>query len=191
MAIFRNHWKTMLLIGSWLSFCWLAMQAVHELGHVLAAWGMGASVEKVVLLPWTISRTDVSDPPCPQRYHLSGPVLGMVIPLILWAVSEIIKLPESFLLRFFAGFCLVANGVYLVAGILYPLTDSGRFLQSGGNVWILPALATPAILGGLALWNRQAKHFHLGTEKEEISSRSIAIALIGMSALIAVGFLLT
>ena len=42
------------LIGSW-----LAMQAVHELGHVLGAALTGSRVECVVLHPLTISRTDV------------------------------------------------------------------------------------------------------------------------------------
>jgi len=41
--------------------CWFGMQMVHELGHALAAWCNGATVERIALLP--ISRTDTSEYP--------------------------------------------------------------------------------------------------------------------------------
>jgi hypothetical protein len=44
------------LIGSFIGFSWLAMQAAHELGHVLGAKAGGGTVIKVVLHPCTISR---------------------------------------------------------------------------------------------------------------------------------------
>jgi hypothetical protein len=48
------------LVISFLLVCWLAMMTVHEFGHVLAAWGTGGTVTRVVLHPFAISRTDVS-----------------------------------------------------------------------------------------------------------------------------------
>ncbi len=50
------HRFTSLLL--FLIVCWFGMETVHELGHVLAAWGSRATVERVVLLP--ISRTDIA-----------------------------------------------------------------------------------------------------------------------------------
>jgi membrane-associated protease RseP (regulator of RpoE activity) len=38
-----------LLIGTLIAFCWLAMQAVHEMGHVLVARLTGGEVLKVAL----------------------------------------------------------------------------------------------------------------------------------------------
>ncbi|MGC3965806.1 MAG: hypothetical protein QM775_00075 [Pirellulales bacterium] len=44
------------LIGSVLLGSWLAMQAIHEAGHVFGAWLTEGRVERVVLHPLTISR---------------------------------------------------------------------------------------------------------------------------------------
>ena len=40
-----------ILIFSMLVASWLAMQVVHEFGHVLAAWATGGEVTRVVLQP--------------------------------------------------------------------------------------------------------------------------------------------
>ena len=48
-----------LLFLLFLVVCWFGGQAVHELGHVLAAWCSGANVEAVYMLP--ISQTIVSN----------------------------------------------------------------------------------------------------------------------------------
>ena len=44
-----------LLIVSFALLSWLAMQAVHEFGHVIGAWVTNGSVEKVVLKPLVFS----------------------------------------------------------------------------------------------------------------------------------------
>lgn len=61
---------------------WLLMQAVHELGHVAAALATGGTVERVVLHPLTISRTDVADDSYPLVTVAAGPLLGVVLPLL-------------------------------------------------------------------------------------------------------------
>jgi hypothetical protein len=182
--------KTIMLIGIWIPFSWLAMQVVHEFGHILAARATGATVEKVVLLPWTLSRTEVSPPAFPQIYHLSGALTGMLLPVILWLFGRLAKLRETFLLRFFAGFCLVANGVYLVAGIFYPMTDSGGYLAAGGSGWIPVAIGIPAVVAGFFLWNGQSKHFGFGPEPKEVSARSVLIAGTALLVLIIAEILL-
>jgi hypothetical protein len=53
--------------------CWLLMQAVHELGHVLAAWATGGTVRKVVLLPWAFSQTQLAANPEPLVVAWGGP----------------------------------------------------------------------------------------------------------------------
>ena len=50
----------LLLIATYLPFCWLAMQVVHEAGHVLGAALSQGRVERVVLHPLAISRTDLT-----------------------------------------------------------------------------------------------------------------------------------
>src|SRR3989304_3279482 len=92
---------------------WWAMMAVHELGHVLGAIATGGAVERVVLHPLAISRTDVVPNPHPAIVVWLGPVVGCALPL---AVSAMIPRRRTFarsVSRFFAGFCLIANGAYI------------------------------------------------------------------------------
>jgi len=60
------------------------MMAVHEFGHVIGALTSGGVVERVVLYPLTISRTDVSPNPNPSIVVWLGPILGCVIPVCVW-----------------------------------------------------------------------------------------------------------
>ena len=55
------------------------MEAVHELGHVLAAWATGGLVTDVVLHPLTISRTDVRPNPRPLAVAWGGAVVARAI----------------------------------------------------------------------------------------------------------------
>ncbi|MEZ6046089.1 MAG: M50 family metallopeptidase [Planctomycetaceae bacterium] len=55
---------------------WLSMMIVHEAGHMLSAMLTGGQIEKVVLHPLAISRTDVSPNPHPVWVVWGGPLLG-------------------------------------------------------------------------------------------------------------------
>jgi hypothetical protein len=102
---------------------WLGMQQVHELGHVLGAAATGGRVERVVLHPLTISRTDVAENRRPLVVVWAGPLVGILLPLVLWGATALLRLRLAFLLRFFAGFCLIANGAYIGAGSLGRVGD--------------------------------------------------------------------
>ncbi len=65
--------------------CWFGMEAVHELGHVLAAWSSGAGGERLVLLP--ISRTDTAGVKHPLAVYGAGTVFGTVLPLLFESVD--------------------------------------------------------------------------------------------------------
>src|SRR5262245_12677740 len=92
------------------------MQMVHELGHILGAWLTGGRVERVVFHPMTISRTDLSDNPKPLIVVWAGPLLGVLLPMLMWGLAASMQMPGAFVLRFFAGFCLIANGAYIGGG---------------------------------------------------------------------------
>jgi hypothetical protein len=85
-----------LLIVAFLPLCWLAMQAVHELGHFLGAVATGERVERVVLHPLTISRTDVSPNPFPLLVIWAGPVVGVLLPLGLFLAAKGSKLKSAY-----------------------------------------------------------------------------------------------
>ncbi len=102
------RWSFILLF---LIACWFGMEAVHELGHALAAWCSGAMVERVVLLP--ISRTDTAGVEHPLFVYGAGAVFGEVFPVLLWSIILPFRFRFAYLFRFFAGFCLIANGAYI------------------------------------------------------------------------------
>jgi hypothetical protein len=140
----------------------VAMMAVHELGHVLGAVATGGRVERVVLHPLTISRTDVSPNPCPLLVVWAGPVVGVLLPLALLLIAKVSKLPWAYMLQFFAGFCLVANGAYIGFGSFGKIGDAGDMLCHGSPIWSLWLFGVVTLPLGLYLWNGLGPHFGLG-----------------------------
>jgi hypothetical protein len=143
------------------------MQAVHELGHVLGAWATGGRVARVVLHPLTISRTDLAENPHPLVVAWFGPLFGAAAPLVLWLLAASLRLPGTFVIRFFAGFCLVANGAYLGGGALVGIGDAGDLLRHGAPSWCLCLFGGLAAAAGLGLWHGQGRHFGWGDEPDQ------------------------
>jgi hypothetical protein len=158
-----------LLIASLIALSWLMMQAVHEFGHVVAAWATGGTVTKVVLHPLALSRTDVEPNPQPLAVAWGGPLIGIAIPLSIWCIALAARLSTAHLFRFFAGFCLVANGVDLGLGSLGAVGDAGDILRHGGSFWTLIAFGTATAPLGFALWNDQASRFGIGSTAPAVS----------------------
>jgi hypothetical protein len=178
----RRH--QFILIGSTIVGSWLGMQAVHELGHVIAAWATGAQVTRVVLSPATISRTDITNNSHPLAVAWGGPALGVAVPLALWLSAKLIRLPGAFVLRFFAGFCLLANGLYIGLGSFARVGDCNEMLRHRSplwHLWLFGAVCAPV---GLALWNGQGTWFGLGKANGQVSHLvaygilSVCIALL-------------
>ena len=126
--------STWLLLVAFLPLCWLLMMVTHEAGHVAAAWISGGVVSDVVLHPLVLSRTDLSHNPRPLLVAWGGPLLGVAFPLLLHAVMAAARLPGRHLTRFFAGFCLIANGAYLGAGSAGHIGDAGDLQRHGSRV---------------------------------------------------------
>jgi peptidoglycan/LPS O-acetylase OafA/YrhL len=171
---------------------WLLMQAVHETGHILAAWLTGAKIEQVVLHPLTFSRTDVAENPQPLCVYWSGAIFGVLFPLLLAVIGAAVRLPCRHILRFFAGFCLVANGSYL--GFDFSdtgPTDAGFLIEYGAERYQLLVFGTVSVALGLFLWHGQSKHFGFGREAEPVSKQmvwSIFVFLFALVALEVIGF---
>jgi hypothetical protein len=183
----RLHQGT--LIVSVLLSSWLGMQAVHESGHVLGACLTGGRVARVVWHPLTISRTDLSHNPRPLFVVWAGPVFGALLPLALWGVAA--GLPGAFVLRFFAGFCLIANGAYIGGGSFDRIGDCGEMLRHGSGLWQLWLFGAVAVPAGLWLWHRQGPHFGLGPAEGRVSIgvtfASLAVCFLLVALAFAVG----
>jgi hypothetical protein len=154
-----NHASQVALIVATLVASWLGMQAVHELGHILAARLTGGRVNNVALHPLGISRTDVAENPHPLVVAWAGPILGATAPLMAWGLALSCRSTIAFLLRFFAGFCLVANGLYIGLGSFARIGDCGEILRHGSAPWQLWLFGLVTVPAGFALWHGQGRHF--------------------------------
>lgn len=179
-----------LLIASTLALCWLGMQAVHELGHVLAAWASGEEVHRVVLHPLTISRTDTLHDRHPLMVVWGGPLAGAMLPVGLLALTRLVRFRHLYLLRFFAGFCLVANGVYLGIGSFDGVGDAGDLLRYGAPRWTLVAFGLIGVPAGLFSWHGLGHHFGLGEVKGRVDRRAAAGTLALLLAVVLIEILL-
>jgi hypothetical protein len=177
-----------LLIASTLVACWLGMQQVHETGHVLAGLITGAEVQKVVLNPTSISRTDLGANPHPLLVVWAGPVFGSAFPLSILIICIWRKLTFTFVIRFFAGFCCIANGAYIAYGVFDAIGDAGDMLRYGSSVWQLLLFGAVTIPIGFWLWNGQGKFFGLGTANGNVDARITYGTLVVALMLVVVGF---
>ncbi len=166
-----------ILIATFIPFCWLAFMAVHELGHVVAGWSTGGTVTKVVVHPLAISRTDVSPNPHPLIVVWAGPLLGVILPMVIWGIFWAAKLPGDYLARFFAGFCLIANGAYIAAGSFGQIADAGDMLRHGSPIWLLWLFGFVSVPIGLLLWHGLGPKFGLGNASGQVDPWAAFISL--------------
>jgi hypothetical protein len=185
-----QRFHQLILVTSTILGSWLGMQAVHELGHVVGAWLTGGQVARVVLHPLTISRTDLAQNPRPLVVAWTGPVLGVLLPLAAWGGAVALRCPGAYLLRFFAGFCLIANGAYIGGGSFDHLGDAGDMLRHGSPRWLLWGFAGLTVPAGLWLWHRQGRHFGLGRAKAPVSGAAAYASLAAFLALVAIGLVM-
>ena len=178
--------EQIVLIATFVGFSWLAMQAVHELGHVLGATATGGKVTTVVLHPCTISRTDVSPNPSPLLVSWAGPIVGVVLPMLAFLVARVGRAPGEFLFRFFAGFCLIANGAYIGVGSFEGIGDAGDMLRHGSQPWQLILFGFVTVPLGLWLWNGLGPSFGLGPAKGVVNRSAVVVSIILCGVLVVV-----
>ena len=178
-----------MLIFFTIAASWFGMQQIHELGHIAAAKWIGATIDHIALHPLTISHTDVGPNRNPRLVVWAGPISGTVLPVAIWLVAAALRIQEAFLLRFFAAFCLVANGVYIGVGSFFGIGDPGEMLRNGSPIWLLHVFGLVATLGGFVLWNGEGEHFGLGPNGKPIHFRSVAITAAATVSFVVVGLL--
>ncbi len=127
---------------------------MHEFGHAAAAIISGGHVKCVVWHLTEISRTDVAPNPHPLIVCWAGPLAGCVVPAVF--AASLYKFPGLLFgtVKFFAGFCLIANGAYLSFGSIDRIGDAGELLKLGVNEWLLWSFGVSSICGGFWIWHR-------------------------------------
>ena len=175
-------WRCVLIL-TLLPTCWLGMQIVHETGHVIAGALLGGSVDLVVLHPLTISRTDVTGDSLPIVTCWSGPILGVTLPLLVSLVWSRWKLTGWKPVQFFAGFCLISNGLYIGIGSFDRVGDAGDAQRLGSPIWVLWAFGLLVVPSGFWLWHRLGPKF--GMEDETIGGRDCCVSVVVLAVIVA------
>ena len=183
-----------LLMFSTAGLSWLLMMAFHELGHVLQGWLTGAQLSSVSLPPFGFSRTDFAVNPHPLLVAWGGALWGCVLPLAILAAAHCLAAKRHvYLLAWFAGFCLVANGAYLLGGAILTggADDGGVILQQGSLRWQLCAFGICAMAAGLYVWNGLGPYFGLGPSRGQVD-RNVAVGVaVVLLVVVCVDLLLT
>jgi len=164
---------------------WYGMLALHELGHVLGAVFTGATVERVILHPLTISSTTVSPNPHPAVVVWLGPVAGCLFPLVAWwTVPHRWKVLRN-VSCFFVGFCLISNGLYIGIGSVQGVGDCREMLRTGTPVWLMMVFGLITVPAGLWLWHRLGSATHFlrtpGMVSPQLTYFSLAALLLGVA----------
>ena len=157
---------------------WYAMMIVHELGHVVGAVATGGRVTRVVLELDSFSRTDVDPNPNPMAVVWAGPLAGVLLPMLLWLIVRPVWREGGVLLRFWAGFCLIANGAYIGVGSLERVGDAGDMLRLGSPAWALWVFGAVCGVAGLACWNGLGKWMGVARGGQRASWRMHAASLV-------------
>jgi hypothetical protein len=179
----RQH--QVVLIVATLGSSWLAMQAVHEFGHIAAAVASGGQVARVVLHPAAISHTQYASNPHPLFVTWMGPVVGTVLPLVAAVLARRLRCRGWYIVQFFAGFCLIANGAYLAFGSLGEIGDAGDLVRHGAPVWLLWLYGVITIPLGLWMWNNLGPHFGLGSSAGRVDPVLAYVMLAGLLIVVA------
>lgn len=184
MPLFVSRAAQWLMILSSAGVGWLGMMIVHETGHVAVGWATGARLARVVLHPLVFSRTDFALNPHPLATAWGGAILGSILPVVAWALAQACRRGWWYLWRYFAGFCLIANGVYLGTGVLDPVGDAQDILRCGGARWQLLLFGLAAIGAGFTLWNRLGPCFGLGASRGRVDGRAAVAMLVLLLAIV-------
>ncbi|QDV36446.1 hypothetical protein [Tautonia plasticadhaerens] len=99
------------------------------------------------------------------------------------------RLRWAYLLRFFAGCCLIANGVYLGVGSFEGVGDAGDLLRYGAPGWQLIAFGLICVPLGLACWHRFGPQFGLGEAMGLVDRRAAVGSLVLLIVVLAVEIL--
>lgn len=158
------------------------MQIVHESGHVIAALATGGEIRRVVLDPATISRTDFVANPQPHLTVWAGPIGGILLPLCAQMIVAALNRTSASarIATFFLGFCLIANGGYLMFGAFDGVGDCEVMLRCGTSFSMLVITGGAMMVAGFGVWHT------LGTLNQYLSHRSFpTTALVLWSMLLA------
>jgi len=132
----------------------MGMLILHELGHVLHAVLSGGHITGVKMPLLGFSQTLVDPNPHPLFVVVGGPLWGALLPVTLLVTTRLISSPILPAMRFFAGFCLIANGVYIGLGWSMRAGDAADLLRHGAPLAALLCFGIVSTVAGLWVWHK-------------------------------------
>ncbi len=168
------------LIVTTVAASWYGMTALHESGHLWHGWLSGAKVKAIHLPVIGFSaRTDFATNPHPLFVAWGGVIWGSLFALALLWLTKLRRIRCWYLAAWFAGFCLIANGAYLIGGTFSTGggDDGGTILRYGGTRWQLLAFGLTATSFGLYLWNGLGPSFGLGASEGRVDRTAVGIVM--------------
>ena len=133
---------------------WYGMMAIHEAGHCAAAWLTGGAVEKVQLPVWGFSQTFYRENPHPLAVAWAGALGGVAVAALLLGAARFARDSIRHGLLYFAGFSLIANGLYMGLGGFDRVGDCAELLIHGARLWQLVAFGIGTVGLGVYSWHR-------------------------------------
>jgi hypothetical protein len=130
------------------------MMLLHECGHMLGALLTGGRVIKLIFPALGFSQTIVHPNPKPLFVTWGGPIGGALMPLLILAIVRLSVRRVPDVLRFFAGFCLIANGAYIGVGWIMRAGDAGDLIQLGTPRAVMILFGVVCLTAGLYFWHR-------------------------------------
>ena len=131
------------------------MTFTHEAGHILGGWCCGGTLADADLLPWHLPYSFFSPDPHPLITLWSGPILGVIAPVI---IAACVRRDWAWLIAYF---CVLANGVYIATALFSgdPQLDTPKMLHQGANPVSILIYCVLAIVAGYAGFRRYGKRF--------------------------------
>lgn len=186
----ENWLHRVVLIAALLSISWLGMMLLHEVGHVMGALITGGTVQRVVWHPLVMSRTDVNPNPMPLGVVWAGPLTGTALPVMLAGLARIARSRITYLVEFFAGFCLITNGAYIGSGVFLQFGDTHVMHVLGTPRWVMAAFGLLTIPPGLWWWHRVSPRLGFGNSPTRIPAEHVWGTAVAALLLLLVGLIL-
>lgn len=178
--------RWLVLLAADAGWLWVLMLLTHEVGHGTAALLTGGQVVSTDLRPGVLGHTLVEPNPHPDWVVWGGFLSGGLLPLGAWGVARAVMPRATADLRLLAGFCLLANGVYLAVGGSETLTDTGVLLSLG---WSWPALIGIGLLlawPGYWLFRRELATRFAAVKAGRFGWKNVVLRWLGLIVWVAV-----
>jgi hypothetical protein len=98
------------------------------------------------------------------------------LPLFIFWLARLLRYRLAYLPRFFAGFCLVANGIYIGAGGPAGVGDARDMLSYGCPLWVLIVFGIATVAPGLYLWHGLGPRFGLKPSRGGVDVAAVWLA---------------